>query len=128
MDKQDIGRRGEDFCCEYYKKLGWSIIKRNYHSRYGEIDLIAENDHSIAFVEVKTRGDNRVAEAKDFVTPSKQRKIVLTALFYLSKNAVNKQPQFDVFEVLHTGGRIYQFNRIENAFEADEKLMGDYRF
>ena len=48
---QDIGNFGEDFTVNYLKKQGYKIIERNYHSRFGEIDIIAANKKVIAFVE-----------------------------------------------------------------------------
>lgn len=126
MTKSEIGKLGEDFCASYLEKTGYKILQRNFHSRYGEIDVIAENEMYLIFVEVKTRSDNRIAEAKDAVNFSKQRKICLTALDYLDKNGMSKQPRFDVFEVHHKNSRIYNFNHIENAFEFDERIVGKF--
>lgn len=124
MNQGDIGKIGEDFCCNYFKKRGFFILKRNYHSRNGEIDLIVENENFLVFVEVKTRSDKKIGEARDAVDYSKQRKIALTAIKYLSENGMRKQPRFDVFEVLHHNGKIYKFNHIENAFQYDESFGG----
>lgn len=119
-DKKDIGDKGEDFAASYFQKLGYEIKARNVHSRYGEIDLIAENTNMIVFVEVKTRSCDSLDRAAEAVTPTKQRKIVLTALQYISENHCEKNLRFDVFEVYHTNGRIYKFNNIENAFEGSD--------
>lgn len=126
MKKSQIGKLGEDFCTEYLEKRGYKILQRNFHSRYGEIDVIAENETYLVFVEVKTRSHNKIAEPKDAVDFSKQRKICLTALSYFDKYPMTKQPRFDVFEVLHKDMRIYNFNYIENAFEFDERVVGKF--
>ena len=54
-DKKKLGDRGEDYTARYLEKQGFHIVERNWHSRYGEIDIIAENEKYLLFVEVKTR-------------------------------------------------------------------------
>lgn len=119
-DKKKIGNAGEDFAASYFQKLGFDITARNVHSRYGEIDLIAENSDTVIFVEVKTRSADSLVRAADAVNTSKQKKLVLTALKYISENKSEKIMRFDVFEVYHTNGRIYKFNHIKNAFEGSD--------
>ena len=119
-DKKVIGDKGEDFAASYFEKQGYKIKARNVHSRYGEIDLIAENEDTVVFVEVKTRSHDSLDRAADAVTPLKQKKIILTALDYISKSNTDKIMRFDVFEVYHANGRIYKFNHIKNAFEGSD--------
>ena len=119
-DKKVIGDKGEDFAASYFEKQGYKIKARNVHSRYGEIDLIAENGDTVVFVEVKTRSHDSLDRAADAVTPLKQKKIILTALDYISKSNTDKIMRFDVFEVYHANGRIYKFNHIKNAFEGSD--------
>lgn len=118
MDKKEIGNKGENFTAEYYRKLGFEIKARNYLCRGGEIDIIAENEEYIIFVEVKTRSENSLYSPSEAVDLKKQKKLCLAAEKYLCENESEKQPQFDVFEVYLSGNRIYKFRRIENAFEA----------
>lgn len=118
MNKAETGRKGEEFAAEYYRKKGYEITEMNYHSRYGEIDVIAENDTEIVFCEVKTRGSKTITNPSDAVDFKKQQKLTLTANRYLEKTGNEKMPRFDVFEVWQNEGRIYKFNNIENAFEA----------
>ncbi len=116
-EKSVIGKLGEDFAENYFLKKGFTV-RRNFHSRYGEIDLIAENAETVLFVEVKTRKADSLmapAEAVDFY---KQCKIIKTAEYYIMKTDCEKQPRFDVFEVFQENGRIFRFNHIESAFDA----------
>ena len=53
MSRRDIGKLGEDFCGHILAAKGYRILAQNYHSRYGEIDLIVQKEGIIAFVEVK---------------------------------------------------------------------------
>ena len=117
MEKGITGRRGEEFAAEYYRKLGYTVSEMNFHSRYGEIDVIAENEFQIVFCEVKTRSSNTRTNPREAVDLKKQQKLTLTAFRYLEKRACEKQPRFDVFEVWINEDRIYKVNSIENAFE-----------
>ena len=118
MDKKILGNKGEDFAAEYYKKLGFTVTAQNYTCRGGEIDIIAENGEYIIFVEVKTRSQNSLYSPAEAVDYKKQKRLSVAAMKYLTENDVEKQPQFDVFEVYTANERIYKVNRIENAFEA----------
>lgn len=115
-----LGSWGESKCAEYLRKKGYKILAMNYHSRYGEIDVIAQKKKIIAFVEVKLRKDDRFAKAAEFVSNSKQEKILLTAQTYLQESTVKDlQARFDVVEIYAPNGISDEFtlNHIENAFE-----------
>lgn len=118
MDKKSLGNKGEDFAAEYYKKLGFTVTAKNYTCRGGEIDIIVENDEYIVFVEVKTRSQNALYSPAEAVDYKKQKRLSVAAMKYLAENRVEKQAQFDVFEVYTRNDRIFKVRRIENAFEA----------
>ncbi len=114
------GTWGEDEAEKYLQKQGYSILCRNYHSRYGEIDLIAAKEDIIAFVEVKTRSKDALYTAAEAVTPAKQKKIYLTALNYMEEYNADLQPRFDVCEVYAMQvkrKKIAEINYIEDAFQ-----------
>lgn len=113
------GAYGEREAAKYLKKKGYKIVSANFHSRFGEIDIIAEKDGYIVFAEVKTRGENALYSPAEAVTFSKMQKIVKTALYYLTVNPSDLQPRFDVIEVYTENGRVKEINHIENAFEGD---------
>lgn len=113
------GERGEGIASQYLSEQGYRILEVNYRSPYGEIDIIAMRDDILAFVEVKTRSGEMIAEPREAVTASKQEKIRQTALLYLSEQEkISLQPRFDVVEVLLDGktGRPLRVEQIENAF------------
>lgn len=117
MEKGITGKKGEEFAAEYYRRLGFVINEMNYHSRYGEIDVIAEDEFHIVFCEVKTRSSKTKTNPREAVDLKKQQRLTLTAFRYLERMACEKQPRFDVFEVWINEDRIYKVNSIENAFE-----------
>lgn len=125
MNKKTIGDKGESFAAWLYEKSGYSVIERNYHSRYGEIDLIAESETELCFVEVKTRNLSTMGTPAEAVDYRKQRKITLTAMKYLSESECFRQPRFDVLEVWQEDGKIVKYNLIENAFYAED-FSGKY--
>lgn len=119
MDTKEIGSLGEEFTARYFAKRGYAIRKMNYHSRYGEVDVIAENSEYIVFIEVKTRKADAMVSPSQSVSKSKQKKLILTAMQYLSENDSFKQSRFDVFELWQNEGRIFKYNHIENAFDTE---------
>jgi TIGR00252 family protein len=96
---QLLGRFGEAAVAAYLREKGYRIVAANYCSRFGEIDLIAEDGAFLCFVEVKLRKSGRFAEAREFVTAAKQEKLRITAEIYLSQQPSALQPRFDVAEV-----------------------------
>lgn len=121
MNRAELGKIGETLACQHLQKHGYTIICRNYFSRFGEIDIIAEKGSILAIVEVKTRPENAMVSGLEAVTRSKQRKLIRTAVQYLSEHGLEKQPRFDIIEItlhLNEGRRLYTANHIENAFDA----------
>jgi len=98
---------------KYLKKHKYKIVDWSYCSRFGEIDLIAQKNGFIVFVEVKLRKNKDYYSACEAVTYSKQQKIIKTAMLWLSANECELQPRFDVIEVYTDSNDI---NHIENAF------------
>ena len=119
MQSRLLGRWGEGLVAEYLRSKGWTILNMNYRCRFGEIDVIAEKDGILAFVEVKLRKSDRFAPGRAFVTAEKQRKLRSAAEFYLMEHPTRIQPRFDVAEVYAPEGAGTAkpvINYIENAF------------
>ncbi|MDD6237054.1 MAG: YraN family protein [Clostridiales bacterium] len=117
------GEIGENAVASYLEEQGYDIIGQNYHSRYGEIDIIAEQGNIIAFVEVKARGPKSKGAPAEAVTLAKQKKILQTALLYLQETQSTLQPRFDVAEVFFTSGsgtQISEIRYIADAFTQNE--------
>lgn len=117
---KQLGDRGEVMVADYLRQNGFIISARNYRSRFGEIDIIAENEALVLFVEVKLRGTRAIAQPREFVNYTKRMRIISTAEYYIYNNGVLLQPRFDVAEVFLSGAHM-QLHYIENAFGADGK-------
>jgi len=118
MDKQATGKVGQKAAETLLKKKGYHIISRNFHSRTGEVDLVAQDGDYIVFVEVKARRSLTYGYPREAVTRTKQKKIIKTALAFLTFHSLtDSNIRFDVIEVLLINEQIYA-SHIENAFSA----------
>ena len=115
------GRRGEDIAAKYLSENGYIILKRNFSSSGGEIDIIAKKGQHLAFVEVKTRRNNKFGSPSEAVNRHKIRKIIQCAKAYIMCYNDYEDISFDVCEV-YTEDRF--INYIENAF-SDEVLSDE---
>lgn len=105
---------------DYLRRKHYKIIATNYRCRVGEIDIIAADREYLAFVEVKLRKNADFAEAREFVTYSKQNRIRSTAALYLAWNPTELQPRFDVIEIYAPQGMETKkpvINHLEDAFQ-----------
>ena len=121
-DTQLLGRFGEAAAAEFLRKKGYEILGMNYRTRMGEVDIIAAKGRFLAFVEVKLRRGGEFAQAREFVTSFKQRRIIAAAQSWLQLNGDDRQPRFDVIEVYAPQGVRTAMPEIchwENAFTAD---------
>jgi putative endonuclease len=111
-----IGKFGERIASEFLEKQGCIVLQKNYHSRYGEIDIIATDEEYIMFVEVKTRNKNCFACPSEYVNRKKRIKIIKTALIYLSETSTSLQPRFDIIEIKQHKKNKLLIRHIKNAF------------
>lgn len=111
------GAWGETAAREWLERQGWRTVQANFRTRFGEIDIIAENERFLVFFEVKTRKNARFAPACEAVTPGKQARILAAAEAWLQQHPTEKQPRFDVIEVYgKEGAGLPRIRQIENAF------------
>ncbi|MEN9848598.1 MAG: hypothetical protein RL368_1338 [Pseudomonadota bacterium] len=100
--KQQRGAWGEAFACAYLEQQGLQLINRNYHSRYGEIDLIMQQQQILVFVEVRYRRSASHGSSAESVNFRKQQKIILTAQEYLQNLSEIPICRFDVLAIMGT--------------------------
>ena len=114
----EIGAAGESQAALFLQQKGFNILAKNYKTKLGEIDVIAQRGDVIAFVEVKTR-TSHYFHASLLITPSKQRKIALTAKQFIQENNLdgNFVLRFDTVFVSHKENGV-EFEYIPNAFHA----------
>lgn len=113
----DIGQFGEELSCRYLAQKGYSILERNFKVLFGEIDIIAEKNHCICFVEVKCRKSKRYGLPEEAITSYKKKKIIQVAQFYIKKKRIkNRKFRFDVVAVQFDQQQLKEIRHITNAF------------
>jgi putative endonuclease len=112
-----LGRLGEELASRRLRSLGYEILERNYRCRLGEIDLVARDGDVLVFVEIKTRKNRPLGEAKEAVNRRKQGQLSRVALAYLkSKKLWDTKARFDVVAIGVGEGK-EKIEIIRDAFE-----------
>lgn len=123
-----LGKQGEDYLQEYLKARGYVILEQNYHSQYGEIDIIASTAQALCFIEVKTRKLDSQVLGEYAISKGKQQRIIKTALLYLqeleSKQVALPQQElrFDVAVLTHQAEQIIHCEYYKAAFDGSAYL------
>jgi len=86
-ETQKLGFAGEEIVATFLEKQGFVIVAKNFRSNFGEIDIVAQKDDVLAFIEVKTR-KTCYFPISSAVTPGKQRKIIKTAKYFLMRKKI----------------------------------------
>jgi len=114
-ESHTLGRKGEEQAVDLLKNKGYRILHRNWRSGKREIDIVAENNEYVVFVEVKTRSENFQDDPRNAVNSEKQRSMIYAADSYIRRYNINKESRFDVVTVI-SGGKSSEIQHIENAF------------
>ena len=123
-NSQKIGQLGEDIACKFLMKHGFSVLERNYTKKWGEIDIIAQNNDKLYFIEVKSKSveniDNVSYETnrpEDNMHPWKLKRLSRTIQTYLIHKRIGNTPwQFDLLVVyLDIGKRMARVRVVENV-------------
>jgi putative endonuclease len=118
LERQAMGKIGEDLAVEELERRGYAIVARRYRTRHGEIDIIARDGDTTVIIEVKARATAEFGMAAEAVTAWKQRRLVSMAVDYLARQNLSDRPcRFDVVAIdgLGTDSRITVY---QSAFVA----------
>jgi putative endonuclease len=118
-----IGQIGEERATLYLQEHGVHIVARNYRTRRGELDIVAQDGDTLCFVEVRLRTENSFGSPLETVVARKQRRLVYAAMEYLARHSrsMNKYAcRFDVIAVERTPMRI---TWIKNAFDLNASMF-----
>ena len=116
-EKKELGKKGEQLAVRYLKKSGYRIIQTNYVCKLGEMDIIAQENDTLAFIEVKTRTSTTFGPPQLAVNSAKQMQLSKVALNFLKeKKLEDLKARFDVVAIL-LGPRGEEIELIKDAFE-----------
>jgi putative endonuclease len=110
--KQTLGNLGEKIAANYLIRQGYKIIGTNYKTKLGEIDIIAQEDNILVFVEVKTRSTKTFGLPQEAVNFKKQNKIMRIGMMYLSDHNINLSWRIDVVAIV-MDNRTHKVENIE---------------
>jgi putative endonuclease len=98
--RKRLGDAGERLAAAWLEAHGYHVLARNWRCPYGELDLIAERDGELVFVEVKTRRGERMGAPEEAITPTKRRRLIASTLSYLAEQGAEDHPyRIDVLAV-----------------------------
>lgn len=117
--KRITGNYGEDAACEILQRKGFTIIDRNYSTRYGELDIVAEDGGYLVFVEVKSRVSTSYGNGLEAITLTKRKHLSKAALLYTLHRHIKDRPcRFDVISIrLDAAGNVLDHIHIPAAFD-----------
>jgi putative endonuclease len=116
-EKKELGKKGEEVALRFLKKKGYRIIEKNYVCKLGEMDIIAKEKDTLAFIEVKTRTTAEFGPPQLAVNSSKQRQLSKVALNYLKEKHLEEvKARFDVVAILLDQEK-EKIELIKDAFE-----------
>jgi putative endonuclease len=117
--KQSLGRWGEELAVKYLSENGYTIVARNYHTKHGELDIIAQKDDLIYFVEVKTRSNSAYGFPEEAVTPRKQSHMMMAAESFFKSHPMGFETwQFDIIAILKRTGQEAEIVHIQNVISS----------
>ena len=125
MNRQEVGRLGEEAALKFLKKRGYRIREVGFHCHHGEIDIIAQQKDYLVFVEVRTKSNLDFGTPEESITQAKKEKLIASALTYTNTHQ-NLPPlwRIDVVAIeLDEKGKTRRIEHIENAVEQDSPFI-----
>jgi len=117
MTKKELGAWGESVASEQIARRGFVLLEKNFRCRIGEVDIVAMDNKTLTFIEVKTRTSLDFGFPSEAINPSKKHKYHQIALSYINhKRFKDIEIRFDVIEILLSKNGSYTVNHIKNAF------------
>ena len=119
--KADVGKRGELAAVNFLTQNGYRILERNFKTKLGEMDIIAQDGATVCFIEVKTRKSQFFGSGWEAITLQKKQKLILVAKSYLKQKKLNdEKARFDVISVELDALFKENVEIVKNAFELND--------
>lgn len=110
----EIGRLGEEIAREYLENRGYKVLEHNCRNKYGEIDLVSQDNDALVFIEVKTRIGERLGAPEDAINRNKIHRLIRNAQAYMAyrSNKLDESYRIDAVCIVLDENR--QVKRIEH--------------
>ena len=117
--RQALGESGENLAVRELTARGYAILERRYRTAHGEIDVVAEHEGTLVFVEVRARATPEFGRAAETVDDRKKRKVAAMAAEYLARHRITNRPcRFDVVAIDAAEGPAPEITVYPGAFDA----------
>ncbi|HEX7456071.1 MAG TPA: YraN family protein [Candidatus Nanoarchaeia archaeon] len=115
--KKELGLLGEKLAAALLRKEDYKILEKNFQSRFGEIDIVAQEDDTLVFVEVKTRWSKEYGKPEEAIRPRKLKSIAKVGAYYkLLHPGSPEAERIDVVAIeLGSDGKVTRKELIKNA-------------
>ncbi len=100
------GFLGEEIAIVHLLKSGYEILEKNWRHNHLEIDIIASINSTLVIIEVKLRASNFFGNPEEFVTKTKQKRVIKAADFYIKENNINWETRFDVVSIIQNSDEL----------------------
>jgi len=115
-DRRGLGRHGEELAARHLEAKGCHVIERNWRCETGELDLVVEDGHELAFVEVRTRRGQSMGSPEESITPAKQARLAALGEAYMQAHDWDCDWRIDVVAIeMDSRGRLLRIDHYENA-------------
>jgi len=112
----NLGKKGEEVAAEYLKKKGYRILTQNFRVKGGELDIVAEKNGEIVFVEVRARSSNAIVSPAESITQEKRRRLRRAAEIFLVSKGLDLHPcRFDFIFVVKNNKK-FEIEHLENVY------------
>ena len=112
----DLGKWGEEVAANYLQQQGYTILHRNWMYQHRDLDIVAMDAGALVIVEVKTRKDERFANADAAVTPQKVRSLSLAANVYVKRYNISLEIRFDIITIVGRPDDKHEVRHVKDAF------------
>lgn len=119
MKRRETGMLGEKLACDFLGKNGYNILETNYRCPEGEIDIIARQEETLVFIEVRTKKSRRFGTPEESITPTKMERLRTVAAHYgQNRSNLPASWRIDVVAIqMDSQGKVSRIEIIENAVE-----------
>lgn len=116
IERQELGKHGEDLACRELESRGHSVMTRRYRTKWGELDIVTKHGEWTVFVEVRAKSSSSFGDPSESVTSQKQQRLVSMALDYCTRYNLHNSPcRFDVVSI-ETAFQPPRVTVVEDAF------------